>query len=429
MITNLLNTLAEPVKPVKFKESKYPWLIVVSMSVIMFASVATTSNTMPLFTPVISEALGFSVASIAVFFSIRVLVMTGFQPFAAKLLQIMDVRIVATAAVLLNGISMFAMAFYTEIWHWYISAVINGLGLAVICYIIIPAILSNWFVVRLGTVIGLSSAFSGLGGMILSPIGGQIIASMGYQTSYMILGAFGAVLCLPFTLFVLRTKPSDKNLLPYGAGRTEETKKEIQWGFLFKEALRSPIFYIMLIGGFTPFVAGNFLTQVVNLAVANGFSIENAAMVGTCLNLGILVGKFGLGWIRDQWGVIATYIVGTVLIIAAFLLLANSGINPMITYIGGFVFGMCASMMSVAPPLLARATIGNKDYAPLFAVVMSCGTLVGVFMNPIYGAIFDATGSYVAVTWFVIAAAVIASICAIISVRMSKKKFRDEYQV
>jgi len=429
-VDKLLNTLNQEVNPQELRPSKYPWLIVVSMCCIMFGVMGSTSSSMPVFTPVIVKALGVPVTAVAFFFSIRTLVMAAFQPVAAKLLQKYDVRLIATLAVIVNQFSMFIMAYYTAIWQWYISAVLGGLSLGVICYIIVPVILGNWFKVRLGTVIGISTAFTGVGGMVLAPITGQIIAASGYQSAYMIISMIGLVFSLPFTLFVLRSRPEDKKTLPYGAGQSDKkATTEVQWGFLFKEALHSPIFYLMLIGGFLTFFAGSFLTEVVNLAVSRGFSIENAAKVSSMMSFGIILGKLFLGFIRDHKGVIATYITGAVLVCAAFLLLVSSNISPNMTYLGGFLFGMCCGWMSVGPPLLARATIGNRDYAPLYAIAMSCGTVVSAIGHPVYARIFDTTGSYSGATLIVIVAALIALVAAIIAVKMSKKHFAGEYHV
>lgn len=71
--------------------------------------------------------------------------------------------------------------------------------------------------------VGISAAFSGLMGMMGSSALGFMIPALGWRASYGIIGAASIVLILPVSLFVLRNRPSDKGMLPYGAEELPET--------------------------------------------------------------------------------------------------------------------------------------------------------------------------------------------------------------
>ena len=50
----------------------------------------------------------------------------------------------------------------------------------------------------------------------MSPVMISIIEEVGWRTGYLILAAVSAVLVLPCMLFVIRYRPADRGMLPYG---------------------------------------------------------------------------------------------------------------------------------------------------------------------------------------------------------------------
>ena len=94
--------------------------------------------------------------------------------------------------------------------------------------------------------------------MIFNPVAQQLIGNMGYQTAYLCLGAIMFVCFIPaLALYVF--KPEDKGLVPLGYeekqaeqaaqaaadGGSGEKKEVVREGYTYKEAIRSPKFYIL----------------------------------------------------------------------------------------------------------------------------------------------------------------------------------------
>lgn len=100
---------------------------------------------------------------------------------------------------------------------------------------------------------GIATAFSGVGAAIFTPILSNLIVSVGWQTSYLLAGGMSLVLTVPFTAFVLKFKPADMGMTPYGA---EEGKKvaavasEMQVGMSVKRAWATGLvaFVFVMIG-------------------------------------------------------------------------------------------------------------------------------------------------------------------------------------
>ena len=134
----------------------------------MHGTMGTVSSCMGIFTPSVAEDLGVPVTAVALYFTIRTLTMAVFQPVAGILFNKIDIRLLIGISVLLSNGGMMLMSQFHHIWGWYICAVINGIGLAFICYLLIPIVLNNWFKTNLSLSIGLATACSGIGGAILS---------------------------------------------------------------------------------------------------------------------------------------------------------------------------------------------------------------------------------------------------------------------
>jgi MFS family permease len=72
-----------------------------------------------------------------------------------------------------------------------------------------PLILTNWFKSKTGFAVGVAMAFSGLGGIVMNPVGSVLIDQFGWRTAYLIFAGIGALCMLPFTAVVLERRPED----------------------------------------------------------------------------------------------------------------------------------------------------------------------------------------------------------------------------
>lgn len=378
------------------KKFHYAWIILIAMCGIMIGTMGTVSSCMGIFTPAVAEDLGVPVTAVAVYFTIRTLVMAVFQPVAGVLFNKIDIRLLIGIAVVLSNGGMMLMSQFHHIWGWYICAVLNGIGLAFICYLLIPIVLNNWFKTNVSVSIGLATACTGIGGAIFSPLCGQWIATYGFRTTYLMVGGIGMIISLICARFLLRSRPEDKGLKPLGAEKVEKegTPAVDTRGMTVKEMVRTPQFvlvYVIVIG---IYFAGSFMQDVTNMAVSKGFDIAHAAQVSTAMMLGIIFGKIVLGIINDHIGTRTCLVIGALFGLASFIFLIQGGADPMWVYIGGFLFGACCAAMSVNPAFAVKRAFGNKEYAKIFSYAATAGVLTSAVGHPIYAAVYDLTGSY-----------------------------------
>lgn len=254
------------------------------------------------------------------------------------------------------------MGTYNSVIPFYISGVALGIGSTFLIYGSIPLIMNNWFKAKAGTSLGFSMAFMGVVGAIFAQVTGILIESIGWRQTYMALGVIVALLILPFTIFVIRSKPEQLNMKAYGEDEVdvENTKvdKTPATGVEKRTALKSPAFYLVLLFTGLFGLASTVSFHVPNFVESIGFTAAMAATGVTCVTIGQTGGKFMLGAINDKFGVKSALFVGIgggMIGVVALMMSDSFGIGML--YLGALLFGIGFSGSTLLPPVVIRGSI------------------------------------------------------------------------
>ncbi len=380
--------------------TKWHWMQVVACAAIMFGTMGLIANSTSVFTAQFVAEYGFTTAQSQLFFSIQNITMVIFTPIAQIIGSKMNYRACISIAVVLAGAGLALLSVLTSVPGCYLSSVLYGISYSFICYLLISIVIANWFAKKTGTMMGIASAFTGVGGAIWSIVAGQLCGNLGLQKAALIMSVISIIISLPFALFVIRQKPEDKNLLPYGYESTPEPSKkgtkpsEKANGLTLKQAVHTPVFWIAVIAMFLIYFAAQFQTIFTTYAKQElGFGIQVSAVMASMVMIGLIVGKLLLGMFNDKFGVKATYIYGVAAGIIAFILfLTASGSTPVQVYIGAFLFGSCFALMSIGTPLLVSQTMGAKEYAKILSWVLTVGLVANSLASAVNGLMADVLG-------------------------------------
>lgn len=104
--------------------------------------------------------------------------------------------------------------------HLYISSFFTGIFFLNSALIPVSMIITNWFVKKRGLAMSIAMAGIGIGGTIFSPVITSLLDSYGWRRTYQIMAVIILVVALPAAFFLLRKKPEDLGLLPYGSDET-----------------------------------------------------------------------------------------------------------------------------------------------------------------------------------------------------------------
>ncbi len=381
----------------------YAYLIVLSCIAITCLPCALVLSCAGIFFTPVSEYFGVARAQFTLYFSILNIAMMATLPVAGRLLAKRDARLVLSICVALCGLGMFGMAACQAIWQFYIVGAVLGVGVAPLIYLAVPTLINAWCQKRVGFFVGLCMAFTGIGGVIFNPIGTSIIQSgpEGWRAAYSIFALIILVGTLPFTLFVVRSTPADKGLLPYGAeeAAAEEGAKGASeaTGIMAADAMHSPAFWAIVafcglitlnqtVYQFLSGYAQSFAATLPEIAAASGV-VASAAMGGQA------IGKVFLGTVSDR-SVKLGAICGIAAGVAGILIMWGFPSVLALLLVGAFLFGVVYAMTTVETPLLVRSVFGSKDYANIYSRVSMVGSLMSAVAAVFWSLIIDSPGGY-----------------------------------
>lgn len=411
----------------------YGYAIMVSCIIMLIVGTGIIVNTVNQFVLPITEQTGMSRAAFTLYTSFQNIALMLTVPFLSKIYAKIKPKVITIIGFLIMCAAYCLLSQCTQAWQFYVCGVFIGFGLAFVSTTTVGVLINNWFIKNKGTVMGIAMAGSGFGSMIFNPVAQQLIGNMGYQTAYLCLGAIMFVCFIPaLALYVF--KPEDKGLVPLGYeekqaeqaaqaaadGGSGEKKEVVREGYTYKEAIRSPKFYILafVIICLSGMSMGTF-QQLSAYLVGTGYEKVFAASVVSAVSLFLMFGKFIWGFLRDRIGMKATFVIALSIFVVQYILLLFVGTNPALCYVHAVLFGLSFATPTMFAALLVNAAFGEKEYTRIYSTMQFFFYFGPIICNPLTGAIFDMTGAY---TMAFIVYAVCIFICLIVGLVLLRGK-------
>lgn len=260
-------------------------------------------------------------------------------PLATYLTRKFGKRSVLVCGSVLQCSGYVAASFATKVWHLYLSqGLLVGCGIG---FIVIPsmAILSQWFSKKRSLANGISSAGSGVGGMILTWGTASMIRSMGLAWALRTTGLVTLVATITATTFI---RDRNRQIRPTQLAFDVTLLRRYEVILLLSWAFISMFGYITLLFSLADFAA--------SIRLSHSQAID---IIGF-LNLGTAVGRPLIGIFSDRFSRINTAAVLTLicgLICFALWLPATSfGLTVFFALVCGAILGVFW-MVSKSVPL------------------------------------------------------------------------------
>lgn len=388
----------------------YGFVIVACCCLMMGVNIGLSFSCAGIFYQPVSEAIGVSIGTFGIYMSIMYVASSLMLPLAGKMIERYSARYLLAGSSALMGLTYLAMAFFTNVWEFYVSGAVMGATLSFLLYLSFPTLVNRWFHTRVGLLIGVCSAASGIGGMIFNPIAASIITGWGWRAAY---GVFAAIVLLgvtPLLLIFLRDYPADKGLLPFGAGEGGG-KSVSDSGIEYSKAVKMPVFYSLILFAFLMMGISTLNLFIPKYVTGLSYSLEEAAFVASAVMAGVTVGKLVLGYINDRncrLGVLVTTLGGA----AGLALMIFFATSLWSIMAGAFLFGWAYAGVTVQTAMLTREVFGNRSYARITANISIALAVGGAVASGGWGLLADATSFL-----FIFATgAVLLALCAAIGV-------------
>ena len=400
----------------------YGWVILA----IGFATIVcgyVCRNTFSVFYPAIVDEFGWTRGNTGLIFSVNSLMYGLFAPVAGVLVDRFRTRYVLAAGALLIGTGMALCSIATTTWQFVILyGVVAGGGLSIAGWVPVSTLVANWFVRRRALAFGILGA--GLGISYLSAyIAQYVIASFGWQTAYVAIGMFIAVLIVPLSIVFVRRTPAEKKLFPDGMTAEESLSASVvrekldactDWRrneWTLRGAAHTRQFWLM----FAIFTTAMGIVE--QLAISHqvyfymdaGHSALTAAkfygLFGICFAIGNLLGSLSDRIGRERF-FIPTSLICTGFVSLLFLMKDTSTpwLPPLIAIGFGLTFG--------SYPCVLNATLADlfhgSHYGKIAGIMVLGFALGGTLSAWLAGYIHDITGSYTD-TYVMMVAALLAT--------------------
>lgn len=380
----------------------YAWFILAGIILIRGFAGGGLNMTSSLFLAPVSEELGVGIGSLSIYFSITSIVTILFLPYAGKLINRYDIRMITAVGAALQAFSFAGFGLLHKVWGWYFLAVPYAMGATILVSLLGPILINRWFAKNEALMMGIQMAFVGLFGALLQPFTSGLIEERGWRQAYYLLGGLTFAVVLIAAFLLLKNRPEDKNLTPYGSGikgQEDAGRAEAVLAVTEKEAMRSISFYLLLIF-MTAFTGvGVFTQHIPTYGKILGYSMKDIGTVLAYASIGNALGSIIIGGISDRIGCLKTcygVIFAGFLAVFGFLF---SGNGFWIFGLSTFLHGLTSSGIMVLAPILTLQFFGQKDYEKIYAKVSMGAPLASIVLIPAYGFVHDALDSYIPVLW------------------------------
>ena|SRR3990167_332523 len=381
------------------KKIFYGWYIVAaSLFIIILDGLLLYS--FGVFLPYLNEDFGLTRAAGSSLFSFRSLVQAPAFILAGRLIDKFDPRAVILGGGLIAALGMFMSGIAETTWQLYISyGFFVGLGDAVL-YITCVALVSRWFVKKRALAIGIITTGVPLSGLITNPLTAWLINGFGVRNALFALGALMTTVIM--AAFVLRARPADKNLRPYGeedTGRDERPgagvpEEKSDWTAI--EAISTPnywLMYAMYFLGFTTFLI--IVTQFYNFEIDLKVAALAAAGPPAAIGLGSIIGRTLLS------SILAEVLEYRKVLLICFFAQGSSIILLLVFdhiwafYLFGFLFGFFYSAWVPIFPTLLGKFFGLRALGTIYGIFGTSYSIAAIGGPILAGYVHDVTGSYV----------------------------------
>jgi len=303
-----------------------------------------------------------------------------------KLMAVYGVRIVALISSVVVIASFIGMAFVPNIVLFYALSVPLGAAWAGCTTLASNTLVIRWHQhARRGLVLGFVGASVGISGIVLGVIFPPIVASGGFQGGMFTLAGIAFVLAFLPAVLLARNPPLD------AAPPAPETKQIAQ-----PKSRGMSLGVGLIVAAAFMFAMEAAFTAIQPAAyAAAGVAATTAGLLVSFYSICSMLAKPTLGFLYDKLGLKALWVTLALLFVLGLPGIAAFGHLGIWVYVVLIpIIALSLSVTSVILPLLVGRVVPPERFSVSFGWAMS-GIWLGLAIAvPLWGVIFDATGSY-----------------------------------
>jgi MFS transporter, OFA family, oxalate/formate antiporter len=362
-------------------------------SLILMIMIANLQYAWTLFVDPMQKQTGWALSDIQAAFALFILFQTWVQPLDGWLVDRLGPRWFIIAAGLLCGLGWAGMGYATSLPMLYTAYCAAGMGAAFVYSCSIGSAL-KWFKERRGLASGIMAAGFGGGTALFIPVIQSLIASRGYQATFVATGLFQGLVILLVAQFLRHPALQHVALAPASAsGGSQIGKRQ----FTTVEMLRTPQFYWMY-AAFVLMATGGLLVTANAGPIARswGFSAGVLTLAATLSPLANGGARIFWGWASDRLGrertMVLTFVLQAVCLASVVILgQISSGWFAATLVAVYFTWGQIYSLFPSTSADYFGTRYATSNYAVLYTAKGVASIIGGWFAALLY----EQSGSWV----------------------------------
>jgi sugar phosphate permease len=357
----------------------YGWVVAAVTFTVLMAAAGIRATPGVLIVP-LEQALGWSRATISLAISINLLLYGLAGPFCAAIAQRFGIRRTMAGAMALLAAALALATHISRPWELVLVwGFLVGAGTGMTATVMGAVVVNRWFSRSRGAVLGALTAATATGQLVFLPILARLVERRGWHAPLWLMAA-AAGLAVPLVLVLIRERPADVGLLPFGATRAEvlgpsagpTSSAQVALDTLRRSA-RSREFWLLAGTFFVCGASTNGLIGTHLIPACMDHGIPEVAAAGMLATMGIfdLVGTTASGWLSDRVDsrklLFAYYgLRGLSLVLLPHALVDQQGLSVFTVFYG-------LDWIATVPPTVRLATdaFGRTDGPIVFGWVMA----------------------------------------------------------
>lgn len=378
----------------------YGWIVVAACSMIILIDYGFGYNVLTVFNIPVCDTTGITRRQYSTMYTMAVLGQIFGSFSADRIIKKIGVMNTIRAGCILSIANTFFSAFVKNAPMLWLMGFLYGPTYVACGFFCLSIVIANWFNEKRGLATGIVFMSSGLGSVFLLPLSSRWIENFGWEKARFLFGVISLIL-LPIALILLKEKPADKGLEPYGgaAASAKSLSADDNWGYERKQVCRMGgawLFALFVLGLNIYSATGS---TIVPYLCDEGYSSAFASRIQSLNMFTTALSRVSAGYFCDRFSVEKTsrvYILTSPLLLAGALLIsAGAGIFGVVIMATGYGFMM--SIGSVFMTMLVGKLFGRKHFSEVYGLFSGLGCAAGTVSPLIYGKIYADSGSYVPV--------------------------------
>lgn len=286
--------------------------------------------------------------------------------------------------ILMAGGAMIGLGRVSTLTAFYICYLFNALGYVFGGPLPVQVLLSRWFTTARGKAMGFAYLGIGIGGTVVPGLAYWLTTAFGWQVAMQVLGLLMIAVAWPLAWLVKDAPPS---FTAQQGLRQASTP--------LGEVLRSPAFYLLLVGSMCSIgaVGGTMQNLKLYLSLDHEYAQGDVARILSLVLAGSIIGRLLMGWLADRWP--RKHVMLLIYVIVAgsipLLLLADSWT---MLHVFALLFGIGLGGDYMIIPLMAADLFGVRRLGRVMGFVLTADGLAEALSPMFVAGLRDRMGTY-----------------------------------